>query len=471
MNAMELFRTSSSKIVLENGQNLDFSQVLEEADSLSGHIPERSLVLCLVENDYPSLLAYISFVYGKNVPILLSSETAQERVKNIIEEYQPEYLWLPLDKANLVSFGEQIYTKDGYVLFKRNVSSAVDLNPDLCLLVSTSGSTGSPKFVRQSYKNVVENTRSIVEYLSLTEADSAITSLPIHYTFGMSLINCQIASSGTLVLTGYSYVQKEFWAAVREEEVSVLAGVPYTYQSLDRLRFFRKDTPSIKKLLQAGGKLPESLQEKMAGYTEQYNKEFFVMYGQTEATTRMSYLPPNKFSEKIGSIGVPIPRGKLRIVDSNGENITTSGEIGELIYEGTNVCLGYATKAADLFLGDEWQGVLRTGDLACFDEDDFFYIKGRIKRIVKAYGLRVNLDEVEGLLKHKFPQLNIACIDQDEQILCCSDSVLDEEGIRDFISQNTQVRADGVSFKHCAQIPKLANGKVDYQGLKGNIHS
>ena len=282
------------------------------------------------------------------------------------------------------------------------------MHDDLALLLTTSGSVGSPKFVRQSYKNIAANTASIVEYLHLDTAERAITSLPMNYTFGISVINSHLMVGATLVLSPYTIMQREFWTLMSEQKVTSLSGVPYTYEMLDKLRFMRRDLPDLHTLTQAGGKLSPELHQKFAEYAQAQGKSFVVMYGQTEATARMSYLPPELSLTKVGSMGIAVPGGKFSLIDADNQQIIEPGVVGELVYEGDNVTLGYAQSRGDLAKGDEFGGRLLTGDMARFDEDGFFYVVGRKKRFLKIFGNRVNLDETERLIKSHFCDLDCA---------------------------------------------------------------
>ena len=190
----------------------------------------------------------------------------------------------------------------------------------LSLLVSTSGSTGSSKQVRISHENIKENTKSIVKYLNISEKDTCITTLPMSYVYGLSLINTHIYSGGTLVLNDRSVIEKKFWISLQKNKVNNFAGVPYIYQMLDKINFYKNDLKHIKYLTQAGGKLDTKLNKKILANFCNKKKDFYVMYGATEATARMSFLPPKFSNKKIGSIGIPIPGGEFWIENEKKKN-------------------------------------------------------------------------------------------------------------------------------------------------------
>ena len=175
------------------------------------------------------------------------------------------------------------------------------------------------------------------------------------------------------------------------------------------------DTPFLKTITQAGGKLNDELNLEFSKYCNNTNKRFFVMYGQTEATARMSYLPHENSIDKLGSIGIPIPGGEFSLINKDMQKVNKPNTVGELIYKGKNVSLGYASCIADLKKGDENKGILHTGDLATRDVDGYYYIVGREKRFVKLFGNRVNLDETERLIKVITP--DCACIGVNDKMI------------------------------------------------------
>ena len=252
---------------------------------------------------------------------------------------------------------------------------------ELGLLLTTSGSTGSPKLVRQSYTNIQENAKSIAEYLKIDETERPITTLPMNYTYGLSIINSHILKGAAILVTQHTLMEREFWKFFRESEATSFGGVPYTYEILKKLRFFNMELPSLRYMTQAGGKLSPQLHKEFAEYAESHQKQFIVMYGQCEATARMAYLPAEKALEKYGSMGIAIPGGRLELIDVNGKFIEKPDEVGELVYYGPNVTLGYAQEAGDLKKADERNGRLETGDMAKRDNDGFYYIVGRKKEI------------------------------------------------------------------------------------------
>ena len=444
------------------GEILDFSEKIKKI------IPPRSIVLSLCESSPGSVFGYASFLYAECVPIMVNAGTDISLIQNIANKYLPQYIWLPNSAVEFFSSYETfVEVSDyGYSLLRISLRSSVSVypspHPDLALLLSTSGSTGSPKLVRLSYENLLSNTMSICEYLKIIRADRPITTLPMNYSYGLSVIN-------THFLTDQSYAQKTFWDLFKKNSATSFSGVPYTYEILKRIHFERMELPSLKCMTQAGGKLSEELQRFFAEYAIKRNIDFYVMYGQTEATARMSYLAPKLAMEKLGSIGKAIPRGRFEIRDDQNNIINQPGVKGNLFYCGTNVFMGYADSINDLCKENLHNGLLDTGDLAEYDNDNFLYIKGRKKRFIKIYGNRVNLDEIESILKKKYSDFKIVCCGKDDHLVACVLKPEKDNCIVSDIAEFTKMNARAFSVKWMDAFPITENGKIAYDLLNKEI--
>ncbi len=456
-------------VISETGEKITYGDAERISDELYSQIGRRTLVFCLCDNTLGTLLGYISFLKNNIVPFMVDKDINEQMLSELISTYRPEYLWMSESKSSciltqLLQFElSEVYTGYGYVLFKTGIQETFELNPQLALLLTTSGSTGSPKLVRQSYENIDSNAAAIVEYLKINESERPITTLPMNYTYGLSIINSHLLAGSTILLTSKTLLQKEFWQFFRDGEATSFGGVPYTYEMLKKLRFFNMNLPSLKTLTQAGGRLSTELAMEFAIYSRNTGKRFFVMYGQTEATARMSYLPHEYSIEKCGSMGIAIPGGKFRIVSEAGETISDANISGELVYEGPNVTLGYAEAGEDLKKGDEFGGILYTGDVAMRDADGFYYITGRKKRFIKLFGNRINLDETERLLKDIVA--DCACAGQDDKMKIYITAPGKEEEVRNCISGITGINPLGFEVILIDKIPKNEVGKTIYANL------
>lgn len=429
----------------EFGTALTYDELHKEDDKLYEVINRRCLVFCLCTNSIGAIIGYTSFIQNDVVSVLLNAHLEKELLNNLLNSYCPSYLWVPTEQVIEFTDMQAVYSTYEYTLLKTSYDKEYGLFPELCLMLTTSGSTGSPKFVRQSYKNVLANAKSIVQYLELDETEKPITTLPMNYTYGLSIINSHLLVGATILVTNKGLMQKEFWSFFKNEGATSFGGVPYTYEMLDRLRFSRMQLPTLRYMTQAGGKLIPELHAKFAKYAENNSKRFIVMYGQCEATARMGYLPAQKAVEKCGSMGIAIPGGKFKLIDVDGKEITVALTTGELVYEGENVTLGYAECGEDLIKGDERGGILQTGDMAQFDADGYYYIVGRKKRFLKIYGNRVNLDEIDRLIKGKFDGIDCAStgVDDHMYIFVTDESIAKQ--VREFVIFKT--RLNPAAFK------------------------
>ena len=456
--------SGNTAIADEHGNEMSYGLLNLEANTLSEVIGKRCLVFCLCRNEIGSILGYVSFINNGIVPVLLNASLEETLLNNLLSTYEPSFLWVPCDQSQMFSNMSIKYEKHGYALLKTNFEKEYPLYEELALLLTTSGSTGSPKFVRQSYVNVLNNAESIVKYLEIDETEKPITTLPMNYTYGLSIINSHLLVGATILVTDKGLMQKEFWDFFKSAEATSFGGVPYNYEMLDKLRFYRMKLPSLRTMTQAGGKLLPELHEKFAVYAARQGKKFVVMYGQCEATARMGYLPAEKAVEKRGSMGIAIPGGKFHLIATDGSKITEAYTTGELVYEGKNVTFGYAESGEDLALGDERNGILETGDMAQFDEDGYYYIVGRKKRFLKIYGNRVNLDEVDRLIKGEFG-IDAACAGIDDHMYVF---ITDEKfagSIRDFLVNKTKLNPVAFKVITISEIPKNDSGKTLYKEL------
>lgn len=422
-----------------------FEDVEKRGDILRAS--QKQLILILAENNYETIISYLATLQNRDAVMLINAELDEQLINGIINTYQPNYI--------IGNLNHKDYQRNEDGISKRRIESLCEIHQELALLLSTSGTTGSVKFVRLSYRNLHANAKSIAEYLQITASERGMANLPIHYSYGLSVINSHLHAGATLLLTNESVLTKTFWDFLRKEKVTSLAGVPYTYQMLQRIGFHKMDLPHLRCFTQAGGRLSEKLVRLFSEYAVTTNKKFFVMYGQTEATARISYVPPDCLTDKSTSIGRAIPDGKMYL----------DADTSELIFEGPNVMLGYATNLKDLAKGDELQGVLHTGDIADIDEDGFYYIKGRMKRIIKLFGLRLNLDDIEKKIETTC-QTNVTCVGSDDKLVLIIREEGHKEQIQYMVEHLFKLHRSAFRVKVMDDLPRLSNGKVNYEALK-----
>ena len=456
---------NKTAVITDRNESLTYGQIAEEVENFAANYKD-GFVFTLCENLLGALVGYVACM-NKHIPqVLLDGSKDLELVQRLIGIYQPEYIWMPSVRVNEIG-GKTIYTYQEYSLQLMAYDEPLtdrDINPALILCLTTSGSTGSPKLVRLSEKNLKSNAESIADYLKITSNERPVTSLPMYYSYGMSVINSHLIKGATILLTDKAVMQREFWTFIKEQKATSIAGVPYTYEMLKQLRFFRMELPELKTMIQAGGKLNAAYVKEYVDFAKQNGKEFIVMYGQTEAAPRMAYLPFHRAIEKNASIGIAIPGGQLCIVDTNGKSIKEPEVDGELVYKGANVCLGYAEERIDLGKGDENYGELRTGDIAKFDADGFFYITGRMKCFVKIWGNRTNLDTIEQLVKAITSNCACGGVDDLITVFVTEDGL--EEKIKALLVEKTGFNPRAFTVKKIDTIPVKTSGKIDYLELQ-----
>jgi len=436
----------------------DISQLCEPiANFLSSD--KKKLVLIECENRHEAIVGYLSVLQASSAALLVNASLSAELKAEIIKCYQPHYVWRLIgDSAHA-----PVKHVGAYGLFPLNEDADTALHPSLSLLLSTSGSTGSPKFVRLTQGNVTSNAESIAEYLELDINDKPITTLPMAYSYGLSVINSHLHVGAAILLTEDSLMTKTFWAFLKGQQATSMAGVPYVYEMLKRLRFGRMALPSLKKMTQAGGKLSVELVKEMAELTQDKGIRFYVMYGQTEATARISYVPYESVAEKFYSVGKAIPGGSLYLIDESKQRINGCDIEGELVYQGPNVMMGYAENDQDLLKSDELGGVLHTGDIAKIDEDGFICITGRLKRIIKMFGNRVNLDDIDRFIHSQGCQSVCGGVDDLLKIAIVGNDDIDV--IKKAVITQFKFDHRSVEVFQLAEIPRNDSGKILYSQI------
>lgn len=444
----------------DNGGQLTYGEIVSLRNSLAEIIAPRELVFCFCENRVGALAGFLALYDCKDVCLLINAEIDKGLLRELYNIYNPSYLWIP-DYQN--DNCEMVYAYKNYVLVKTG-NVAPKMHPDLSLLMTTSGTTGSPKLVRHKYGNIENNAKNVAEVFSWSTEERAIVDLPMQYTMGLNVISSHLYAGATVLLVSANLMSPLFWKFIKEHKGTNITGVPFSYEVLNRLRFTRMDLPYLTTMAEGGGKMSDTLFKIFANYADESGKRFIATFGTTETSARLAYLPPKDASSHIGSIGKSIPGGNLLLVDDNGNEIDAIDTEGELRYEGPNVTMGYGTCIDDLQKEDEFCGVYNTGDIAKRDADGYFYIVGRKKRFLKLFGLRVSLDQSEKIIKEAF-NIDCACIGNDQQmkIFITQEELKDQ--VRRLISDKTGLIAKSFVVNVINEIPRFESGKINYKEL------
>ena len=442
-------------VIDDRGRSITYGDICDFSQEFVKHLPHRTLIFILSENKIGSLLGYTASLTNKVVPLIFSAKTEEGLYTNLRDMYKPEYIWVPDEMVEQLGY-EPIFSAWDYTLVKTGYPT-VPLYEELSLLLPTSGSTGSPKLVRHSYRNIEANADNVRRLFKLDGTERAMAILPMHYTMGLSVIASHLLAGSTLLLSSRSLLDKGFWAMLKD--ATSFTGVPYSYEIMMKMRFTRMDLPNLKVITQGGGKLSEEMFQALAQYANEQGKQFIATYGQTECTARMAYLPSEFALTKTCSIGIAEPGGQLSIVDDNGVESFEGEAQGEMVYRGENVTLGYAICREDLLKSDENHGVMHTGDLARRDADGCYFIVGRKKRFLKIFGLRIGLDEVEQMIKAEY-KVECYCKGDDEKlVVMVTDSRLKEE-LPTFIEEKTHLFHQRVEVQVVDTILRNEAGKV-----------
>ncbi|MBO3747096.1 AMP-binding protein [Streptosporangiaceae bacterium NEAU-GS5] len=396
-----------------------------------------------MRTDLTSVGLYLSALAARRPVALLDPGLSTDALPELADRYRPALI-AGFDIGDLPGYLEQAPG------VHRSAGDPAPVHPDLALLLPTSGSTGSPKLVRLSRAAVLANAHSIAAALAIGPDDVAPTSLPLHYSYGLSVLNSHLHAGATVALIPHSLVERPFWTAMTERGCTTLAAVPYQYEMLARLRADPRRCPTLTTLTQAGGRLRTDLIQHFSSLVDR----FFVMYGQTEATARIAILPAGRLADKLGSAGRAIPGGALSTTDD-----------GEIVYDGPNVMMGYAESADDLACDDVMRGRLPTGDLGHLDGEGFLYVTGRMKRIAKVFGVRVNLDDVERLLRGSGP---VAAVSGDDRLVVYAEGA-DAAACATLtarLSSLLNMHWSGFDVRALDRLPVLATGKIDYRTLE-----
>ena len=417
---------------------------------------EKQLVFLYLNSGLSALSAYFSFLKTNHALVLLSDSLDSNLKDNLEKKYEPTLIY-DEKRASILNYETKKTKNNNFqAVFFYNHNLKTQLAQDIKILLSTSGTTGSPKLVKLSQNNILQNAISISDYLPINHNDVVPLNLPLNYSYGLSVLHSNAICGGTIVCGLPDILDRKFWSYLDTYKFTSIAGVPFIYEMLNRIGFMKKKYPSLKYISQAGGNLSKNIKTKFNDYCIENDISFFVMYGQTEATARISYVPTSQLKDKITSIGIPIKNGKI-IIDKDTE---------ELLYSGPNVFGGYASNKLDLSV---WENIskLKTGDLAYKDDEGFYYIKGRLKRIVKVFGNRVNLDEIEAFIKTTLNTSLLACtgINDEFILITLSNNEIAEPELKKAIFEKYKIHSSAIKFNYLENLPKTKNEKIDYKSI------
>jgi acyl-CoA synthetase (AMP-forming)/AMP-acid ligase II len=453
-------RPASPAIHLAGGGTLTYGELAESVGEYERALRHdgKALVLCAGDRDLPTLLAYLAALrLGHTAAFLPASN-------EILSAYQPEFVVpAPDSAAVLADLGYEPVA--GSIIFRRKINSGQptdEIYPDTALLLATSGSTGSPKAVRLSYSGLADNTAAVIRALDITMADRGPTTLPITHAYGLSVLNTHLLAGAGVVLGDRPPLSLATWDHLVRSGATSFAAVPMTYAAFGPTHANLLGRSKIRTMTQSGSRLGDDLTMRLVRMMAQRDGRFFVMYGQTEATSRIARLDPADLPEHLGSVGTPMPGGTITIRPAPVHARAVPGE-GEVHYRGPGVMLGYATGRADLCRGAEVD-VLDTGDLG-YLRAGHLYLTGRSKRIVKVLGIRTSLDDLERMVDRPGHPTAVVCgTDDVVHLFGAGDAAVHEQQRRQLV-ESLGVPGRHVVVRQLDDLPRTPGGKVDYRTL------
>lgn len=407
----------------------------------------KALVLIALAPSLAPVLTHLAALAAGHAALPIPPELDDQRLGRLLALYRPELVARPLlaPDAGYEPVAPGLWRRAG-------PEAEAPLHPDLALLLSTSGSTGSPRMVRLSRAAVAANAAQIVAALGLTSAERAPTALPLSYSYGLSVLHSHLAAGAAVILTGEGLTGRGFWQVLAESGATSFAGVPQSYAMLRRLDLDRLAPPGLTTLTQAGGAMPPDLIAHFHALARRRDGRMFVMYGQTEATARIAVLPAEELADNLGAAGRALPDGTL-----------STDRDGRILYHGPNVMMGYGADRADLARGDELGGRLETGDLGRLDASGMLWITGREKRIAKLDGRRFNLDEIEAAAAAFAPAAVLERAERLVVVLAATALPAPEE--RTAFAQDLGLHSSQLRWRLVETLPLTGRGKLDYAAL------
>lgn len=448
-----------------NGHALTYQELAARIEEVKQLKLERSVAFILAGNNVETIALFLALLECRVVPFILNAKLDATLLERYIFLYQPRYICRP-GNGKMQFREERLITHFlGYEIWEENNVKDYEIHESLSFLLATSGSTGSPKLVRYSYHNLLAGVDNVAQIFQLNSASKGLINLPVYFVQGFVAALAHLWAGGEALLSDLNLISRDYWDLLRNSKCTFITGVPFSWEVMVRLGLLKMTLPDLKILNVGGGSLDTQLFTRLAEWADKTGKKLIITYGATETVSRMMYLPPDLVMKKTGSIGYPVPHGRMELVDESGDSITDVQKIGEMIYSGSNVSLGYAESWKDLAKGDERHGRYATGDIAYFDEDGCYFVIGRKARFTKIFGYRIGLDEVEAILKAKFA-IPLACTGDDQCVRVYVECDVDERDIVRFISEKLKLLPAIFKVIRIPSIPRNNAGKILYAELK-----
>lgn len=442
------------------GEHWSYRDLAERVTCCAEQMPAlaRCLVLLFPDRDLAGLVCYLGALCAGHAVYLSPIELRHPAAASIIERFRPELILWKGEASDVARIGgyTRLHTLAGYNAALRSRCDDAPPHRDLCILLSTSASSGAPKAVRLSTRGLAANAAQIAHALRMSGADHAITNLPYGYIYGLSVVNSHLHVGASMTLERRSAADRAFWQSAANSRATTIAGVSLTYDYLRAIRWNEEEPPALRKILHSGDRISQETLGWLHANQVLKGSEMYLMYGQTEASGRMTVLPPELFSVENPSVGLPVRDGRVEI-DTQGQ----------IIFYGPNVMLGYATTRSDLTQGDVMQGVLPTEDLGYVGSDGLLYLTGRMSRRRKLFGRLIDLEAVESHFQDLCP---VAAVARDDRIWVFCEGRADVLRSRALsCALSLGIPPQSLLLRTVGALPRATNGKIAYMALEAAI--
>lgn len=452
----DVLRSEAIAITDGKGKEISYRELGEKAEKIAGHIEERSLVFLLCDHQMETLELLYMTLYLNRVPLLLSADIDDELLDKLISLYQPQYIYCSKEHKKVDTYTPcQGLDLDSHTLLKTDYKKC-DIHPDVSLLLSTSGTTGSAKLVKLSYENLYDNSEYAVRHLSMESGQRGLSPLPINFTCGFAFCLWHWHCGATLYVSNEMLISKAYRELFLHAKINNFAATPYVNSMLKKICFWDEQTMKyLNYAMFGGGQMTEQDQMELARLMKD---KFWIAYGQTECTGIIAGMNFSVNDIKLRTVGKAFDNMKL----------TIDGDTGELIIKSKSICMGYAGCREHLANGDENQGIMRTGDIAHIDKDGCIYLHGRLTRYVKILDKRVSLEDLEQYLYNQYTGVEFACIGRDNHIVIgYTGAERDRDStIKMLLDRSMKIPKKWITCCWMAEIPRYDTGKVNYNKME-----
>ncbi len=436
---------------------ISYKKLNEDVENLKKYFKSKNLVMILSNNSYEFIISYVASIKFNQLILLVNPELAKIEIFKIIKKYKPDFIFTQ-NKINLEKKYEKILNFYNFIFYKSNSKKKHKIKKNLSCLISTSGTTGDVKYVKLSRENLLDNTKNISDTLKISSKDCSITTMPPYYSYALSIINTHLFKGASIVINNYSLIDKNFWLLFEKKKPNNINGVPYIYEILRKIKFDKFDLSSLRYITQAGGKLDEVSKDYLINTCNKNKIKFFIMYGQTEASPRISILPHQLLKKYPDSVGYALKGSRVWLKNK----FKFKGKIfGEIIYKGNNVFQGYSKSSKDLNNKDNINKKLNTGDIGYIDKNNLLYIVGRKKRIIKIFGIRISLQNIEEELR-KY-NLSVVCKGNDKELTVLCKSKINRLFLLKKIKYITNLPRSCIKIFNIKKIERNDIGKIIYR--------